>query len=226
MKHRSLRRMLINSGVISSTLFVLSVSAQESDSTIMAFNNVDNAILRKQMLVQELAKDSAQETFSMARSAVSKSNNDALILEALSDKSPTVVEKAIQLAAGNNSPVIINKLFAIYDSALENYLGYDERLQSAVLTSLASSNDARVAPLYKEIIARDLSSSILNVVLSACTENSDSTLTLAVEEYITKAEAALVSVKESGANSLIWSDLSQTLNLAKEVRSAQNGGIK
>ena len=218
------------SAVVLGVVFVVSAAPRESNR--QRFHDTDNSVTRMQILHQVgKTKDSkAKADGSAAAEALLTDEDKTLLLEALEDTRPTVVEASVRRIGELKAVEIEPQLITLFSDAEKRFPGgYAERLKATIIAATGRCNSPQTVPFIENLLRYGSENQYFETILLAARETGNPALLSAVREFRNRLETELQQKTDAGANPMTTSRLRMVIGLAKDVESDLlngNGGQK
>jgi hypothetical protein len=206
---------------------VFTVSAAPQESNLKRFHDTDNSVTRMQIL-QDVGntKDSNVKTGGSAAANTSLPAEDkTLLLEALKDTRPTVVEASVRRIGELNAVEFEQQLIPLFSDAKKRFpAGYVERLKTAIISTIGQCNGPQAVPFIKNLLKSVPENQYLETILLAARKTGNSSLLSDVQEFRHKLETELEQRIKAGADPMSTSELKVVIKLAQDVESDLSNG--
>lgn len=187
----------------------------EAASVINAYKNTDNNIVKRQLL-----RGISRNTEATG-SAVPQWKKD-LLLEALQEKNPTVVEAAVHQITTLILPEFNQRLISLYQKAGELFANmYDSRVRISIVIALSKTGvaDNNVFNLFQDILVPEKSkfSYVQGDVLQSIKTLDDPKFIPMVEKYGKFMEDAIAKKKAAGEHPMLYQVLVDYSSMCKDI---------
>jgi hypothetical protein len=191
-------------------------SKQITDSIIVSdFYNSDNTIIRKEAL------RSAFSEIVPPDSDYLKLNESFTPLEmlrdALQDKSPIIVEEAIQITGEKKIVILEEQLINLYNEADKLYPGYGERLKFKIINSLGKIGGRNTIDFLHGEILRDQGTLFGIEIINSVKELKAKELIAPLIEYKGILKQKIEFMKQSNYDPMIYSQHEMIIDMIDEV---------
>lgn len=149
-----------------------------------------------------------------------------LFKTALADKSPVVVEVAVQQIGNLKLGSLTSQLITQYHQAEVLYKGYAERVRYAIIPALGKLGGPEATAFLVDLLQNDKGTYMGGFILSAIQELGDKSLISNVQQYAEKMNGVVVKAKAQNYDPLAYSMQLQYIEIAKKVELAllEKGG--
>lgn len=195
-------------------LSVFSVEKDEGFALSEKFRTSENSIDKRRIL------QSLSEIGAVQPTAVPQWKVD-LVRNALSDKSPVVVEAAAKQAGNLVLKELTPQLISLFESAGDRfYGGYAERVRVSLFHALGKTGGNKATDLFKDFLKKDNGSFLAESALLAVKELNNPELVPTVKNYILKMETRVSEGKALNADPIRYSRYLKYIQLGKEVENS------
>jgi hypothetical protein len=216
------------SAVVLGMVFAVSAAPQESNRK--RFHDTDNSVTRIQILHEVgTPMDSKVKAGSSAAADAQLTTEDkALLLEALQDTRPTIVEASVRRIGELKVVEFEQQLITLFSDAEKRFSGgYAERLKLTIISAAGKCNGPLTVPFLENLLRIDSGSQYFETILLAAQETGNPALLSGVKEFRNRLETELQRRIEADANPMSTSELKVAIKLAQDVESGLlngNGG--
>lgn len=190
---------------------LVSISAEAQKESIITAYQSKNSITRKKAL----------RSASLHRSIWVQN----LLATALKDKSPIVVEVAVQEIGNLRLVELSDNLISLYFNAEKKFKGYGDRVKYSIIPALGKLGTGKSKKLLIDLLAKDNGSQMGEFLLVGIKELKDKFLINNVRLYSAKMKSIISQKKAMDLDPITWSINLALIDLAFSVEAylAQGG---
>lgn len=147
---------------------------------------------------------------------------------ALDDKSPVVVEAAVQEIGNLRLISLAPRLITLYTQSDSRFAGYAERVKFALIPSLGKLGGETVTGFLKRELEHDNGTELGEAILSAVRLSGDAALIDDVRDYAYKMDQYIANAQAKNLDPIVYSLKLHNSSLAHEIENVlmQKGGHK
>jgi hypothetical protein len=158
------------------------------------------------------------------------SEEKTLLLDALGDTKPTVVEASIRKIGELRATEFEKRLIAMYRDVEKRFRGaYAERLKAGIITAVGKCNGSRAMPFIDSLLIYNKRCQYTRTILHAARATDNPSLLSSVKVFRKRLEMECARMDAAGVEPLLTSELKTTIRLAQDVETSlsdNNGGRK
>lgn len=209
---------------------VFVVSATPPEGTLKRFHDTDNSVTRTQIVhdVGTPKVSNVKAGSSAAAEASLSAEEKTILLEALKEKRPTVVEASVRRIGELKVVEFEGQLITLFSDAEKRFSGgYAERLRSTIISAAGQCNGPQTVAFIENLLRNDSRYQYFETILLAARETGNPALLSGVQEFRRNREMEMQQRIDAGAKPVSLSDLKVVIKLAQDVESdlsAENGG--
>lgn len=180
-------------------------------STITSYQATDNTILKRKVL-KTLSGDFNAETDVAAQWKVD------FLKKVLGERSPILIEEAAYQIGNLHIKELNQELITLFHKAEEKFMGYSERVQTAIVNTLGKTGGADAAKLFGDYLYNDNGAAYLGYeILAAIEELDDPSLITPLHKYAEKMDRRIAKLKAKNADPIFYSKFLMFSKLAKDI---------
>ena len=203
-----------------STIPIEAADITNGTSIVNIYNTSDNSVERRMAL-------NALSDVVVQRGSETPQWVSDLLIKALDDKSPVVVNAAVYQIGNFGLANMTQKLISLYSEVEKKFSSaYAKRIQYSIVPALGKTGGTEATAFLSGLLARDNGTLMGGFLLAAIKDLNDNALADNVKEYKVKMEGLVKFAKAKNYDPLIYSRKLMYIDLALDVEKslASKGG--
>ena len=182
-------------------------------SILKSYQATDNTIMKKRVL------QTLSDGFDPQVDVAEQWQVDFL-KTVLGERSPVLVEAGAHQISKLHIKDLNADLISLYYNAEKKFMGYSERVQTAIVQTLGKTGGTEAIKVFSEFLNNDNGSYLGYEVLAAIAELNDPTLINPLHEYALKMEKRIAECKAKNKDPIFYSKFLTLKNLAADIEKA------